>query len=455
MNKKICGADVCKAKIVAVFLDEKPENLKAFFSDTEKFQAYEFDLDQKNVTQWLAQGFSELVLEPTGINYSWLWAEIATQNGIRVRWADHKSTRHYRESHKLPDKNDKADALALAAIGWEFGEDDDYFLKYCHNDDLSFFRDAVLQLECIEAACTRLINRARQQLCREFPEVAFSNSKEATDGEIPLWAWLAGAERKLKIKSSTHDNKWAKSVGKAYGQEISDFTRFLAQQIRTLKLEEERILKDLKKRMRSPEFMPYQKVMTAFGFNVKLQALVIALCYPIDRFFTPKGFRAARAKFKQRLGFGRIEESYGDKKKTKVSGSALGREFVNHLISRTCGNSKKWVPKNHYQDRLLDYYNFTVKKWCGSPEAIKAKQDQEEKDKLMRDIKDQMGAKLSKEQMAQIEEIVRGKVKEVKVEKLTSNQAKKKWQRLINSRVAAKCVEMLWQALMDEIYPKA
>lgn len=259
----------------------------------------------------------------------------------------------------------------------------------------------------------------------------------------------------MKIKSSTHDNKWAKSVGKAYGQEISDFTRFLAQQIRTLKLEEERILKDLKKRLRSPEFMPYQKVMTLFGFNVKLQALVIALCYPIDRFFTPKGLRAARAKFKQRLGFGRIEESSGDKKKTKVSGSALGREFVNHLISRTCGNSKKWVPKNHYQDRLLDYYNFTVKKWCGSPEAIKAKQDQEEKDKLMRDIKDQMGAKLSKEQMAQIEEIVRGKVKEVKVGKLTSNQAKKKWQRLINSRVAAKCVEMLWQALMDEIYPKA
>ena len=455
MNKKICGADVCKDKIVAVFLDEKPENLKAFFSDPEKFEAYEFELDQKNVDKWLAHEFTELVLEPTGINYSWLWAEIATQNGIRVRWADHKSTRHYRESHKLPDKNDEADALALAAIGWEFGDNDDYFLKYCHNDDLSFFRDAVLQLECLEAACTRLINRARQQLCREFPEVAFSDSKTATDGEIPLWAWLAGAERNLKIKSSTHDNKWAKSVGKAYGQEISEFTRFLAQQIRTLKLEEERILKELKKRLRSPEFMPYQKVMTLFGFNVKLQALVIALCYPIDRFFTPKGLRAARAKFKQRLGFGRIEESSGDKKKSKVSGSALGREFVNHLIARTCGNSKIWVPKNHYQDRLLDYYNLTVQKWCGSPEAIAERLKKEQAEKLISELKSSLSEALSKAQVAEMEKIVLAQLQEKKAKTITPAGAKKKWQRLINSRVAAKCVEMLWQALMDEIHPKA
>jgi Transposase len=453
MNKIVCGADVCKDKIVCVFLEEKPDNLKTFFTSKE-FESHEFELNQKDVARWLSHQFQVLVLEPTGINYSWLWAEIATQNGILVRWADHKSTRHYRESHKLPDKNDEADALALAAIGGEFADDDDYFLKYCHNDDLSFFRDAVLQLECLESACTRLINRARQQLCREFPEVAFSESKRASDGEIPLWAWLAGAKRNLKIKSNTHDNKWAKSVGKAYGTEISDFTRFLAQQIRTLKLEEERILKEIKKRLRSPEFMPYQKVMTLFGFNTKLQALILALCYPIDRFFTPNGLRAARAKFKQRLGFGRIEESSGDKKGTKVSGSALSREFINHLVSRTCGNPKNWRPENHYQDRLLDYYNFTVQRWCGNPEAIKAKQEQEEKDKLVVDIKKQMGGKLSKEILSEIEEIIQGKAKEIKLPNLTTNQAKKKWQRLINARVAAKCVEMLWQALMDEIHPK-
>ncbi len=296
---------------------------------------------------------------------------------------------------------------------------------------------------------------ARQQLCREMPEVAFCESKIAIDGEIPLWAWLAEAERNLKIKSNTYDKKWKESVGKAYGIEISDFTRFLAKQIRALKLEEGRILKEIQKRLQSPEFMPYQKVMTLFGFNVKLQALIIALCYPIDRFFTPKGqFRSARAKFKQRLGFGQIEESSGDKKGTKVSGSALSRKFINHLISRTCGNPKNWQPKNHYQDLLLDYYNFTVQRWCGNPEAIKAKQEQEEKNKLIADIKKQMEGKLSKKVLSEIEEIIQGKAKEIKLPELTTNQAKKRWQRLINARVAAKCVEMLWQALMDEIYPK-
>lgn len=67
---------------------------------------------------------------------------------------------------------------------------------------------------------------------------------------------------------------------------ISDFTRFLAQQILTLKLEEERILKESRIWLRSPEFMADQKAIALVGFNVKVQALIIALCYPIDRFFT-------------------------------------------------------------------------------------------------------------------------------------------------------------------------
>ncbi|NEQ39321.1 MAG: hypothetical protein F6K40_24940 [Okeania sp. SIO3I5] len=47
-----------------------------------------------------------LALEPTGRNYSELWATIAESHGVSVRWVGHPEVKYLRKSERLPDKND-------------------------------------------------------------------------------------------------------------------------------------------------------------------------------------------------------------------------------------------------------------------------------------------------------------------------------------------------------------
>jgi transposase len=54
------------------------------------------------------------VMEPTGVNYMKLWAAHLAQHGVKIVLVGHKQLRSYRENLGLPDKDDPADALALA-----------------------------------------------------------------------------------------------------------------------------------------------------------------------------------------------------------------------------------------------------------------------------------------------------------------------------------------------------
>ncbi|MDJ0733132.1 MAG: hypothetical protein QNJ47_03450 [Nostocaceae cyanobacterium] len=45
-----------------------------------------------------------MVLEPTGVHYSWIWAHICQAEGIKVVWVGHAEAVHYRKQNQLPDK---------------------------------------------------------------------------------------------------------------------------------------------------------------------------------------------------------------------------------------------------------------------------------------------------------------------------------------------------------------
>jgi len=63
------------------------------------------------------------VMEPTGVNYQLLWGTHLARVGVEVRLVGHKELRSFREHHLgLPDKDDDADALALAIYGWDYLE---------------------------------------------------------------------------------------------------------------------------------------------------------------------------------------------------------------------------------------------------------------------------------------------------------------------------------------------
>lgn len=332
MNKKVCGADVCKNKIVCCFVTEPVRRIKEEFKDGDH-EFFEFKVTMKDVTRFLEHKLTHLVLEPTGTNYACIWAEIATQNGIEVLWVDNVISRNRRKGYGLPDKNDPADALTLAKLGFAQAENEDVFVNYCHKNGLSLLRDSVLQLESILKMTNIITSRIRQQLAREFPEVALVDTKVASDGQVPLWAWLARRERNLKRKSTYHDDKWRKSVACQYGIEISDFTRALAGTLCDLLDEKKRLDAQIKTELTKPEFYPYYVVIRRFGLGDKAIAFIVAMIFPISKFFHKKGMRRSRAKFKQRLGLGQIEESSGDKSGSRMGGSGLARKLLNVYIS--------------------------------------------------------------------------------------------------------------------------
>ena len=61
------------------------------------------------------------IMEPTGINYQRLWGTQLARAGVEVRLVGHAQLRSFGKHHlSLPDKDDDADALALALYGWDY-----------------------------------------------------------------------------------------------------------------------------------------------------------------------------------------------------------------------------------------------------------------------------------------------------------------------------------------------
>ncbi|NES06223.1 MAG: IS110 family transposase [Okeania sp. SIO2F4] len=132
---KILGGDVCKSSLVVWELSNNPTDLKREFRQNKRPKLKDpltFHLNSESVEKFvgLARGSQGLVLEPTGVNYSYLWKAIASQHGIEVRWVSHPEVKHLRKSERLPDKNDQADALALATYGFRNWDNPEAFIYF-------------------------------------------------------------------------------------------------------------------------------------------------------------------------------------------------------------------------------------------------------------------------------------------------------------------------------------
>ena len=55
-----------------------------------------------------------IVMEPTGVWYSKLWAKLAQHLGIEVKWIGHGDLAHLRGAYGFKDKDDRTDAFCLA-----------------------------------------------------------------------------------------------------------------------------------------------------------------------------------------------------------------------------------------------------------------------------------------------------------------------------------------------------
>ncbi|MEH2377304.1 MAG: transposase [Nostoc sp.] len=367
---QILGLDVSKSSVSACLISSKPDNPRQFYYEC---PFYRFSADAKGIKEMLALKPDIAVMEPTGVNYARLWGTHLARSGIEVRLVGHKELRSYRAYHlALPDKDDDADALALACYGLEYFNDRRRFVQI--RDCLTAkIRELVLRLAHLNRVQSPIINRIRQDLAWQFPEVALVRSQRISAKVPLLWGWLA-EER----KSTRYERLYQNSVGLG----ISSTVRYHAERICSLQREEDEIEQELIQMLAEPCFLPYLKVFASFNFGDRLTAVLISQIYPFEGYLGEDGKpeiaiatgrksgkltkrHLSERRFLKSLGVAPSLNSSGDSHKHRViGGSDLCRRALWQWVF-SCIEPKRRRPKNPIVAQLGNYID--AEKAAGKP----------------------------------------------------------------------------------------
>lgn len=321
---RIVGLDICKNSVVACILCHE--------TTTEPRQLYydldfpRFYTDAAGIKGLLALKPDIAVMEPTGVNYMKLWAAHLTQNGVKVVLVGHKQLRSYRENLGLPDKDDPADALALACYYQQHQNNKSRFVR-TRDPVIAHVREIVLRLYHLNRVQSPIINRIRQDLAWQFPEAA----NVSLDASV-FWGWLAGIR-----KSAKYDRALAATVGLGLKVETKDSALSLCE----LQARVQRLELEMRSSMKDSRFLPYRKVFSGFGFGERVEALILSQIYPLENYLVdgkpeikirkgknsgmPTKRHLSRRRFQKALGVAPTREDSGDKRSTKKAGSSLCR----------------------------------------------------------------------------------------------------------------------------------
>jgi hypothetical protein len=329
---QIIGLDISKASVSCCLLTEKPTEPRQFYYDCDfhKFEATAFGIRKLLTLIGGDVANTIAIMEPTGVNYSRLWGTHLARAGVEVRLVGHKELRSFREHHLgLPDKDDDADALALAIYGWDYLEVPRRFVQV-RSQTIVEIRRLVLRLTHLNRVQSPIINRARQDLAWQFPEAALIRSLRC-GAKVPLlWGWLCGERQ-----SGKYDSMIEKSIGLG----ITDELRRHATRICDLQREEMQLEFKLSKLVGERQFLPYRKVFARFGFGRRVEALLLSQIYPFENYLAAngkpdikirKGRRSGKPtkrhlslrRFCKALGYAPSQESSGDLQKSKVTGGS-------------------------------------------------------------------------------------------------------------------------------------
>ncbi|NET90472.1 MAG: IS110 family transposase [Kamptonema sp. SIO1D9] len=359
MNRRIIGLDVCKSSVVSCLLTSRPDDPQTYFYDA-NFQSFPANLS--GVQSLLELAPEMAVMEPTGTNYSKLWVTHLNNAGVEVRLVDHVKLRGFRKNYlALPDKNDSADALALACYGWDYQNNLSRFLK-TRSPETTKLRDYCYRLEHLNRLQNPIVNRLKQDLAWQFPETAGSQSRRR--GELPplLFAWIAGEE-----SAPRYEKLYKTSAGLG----LTEITRSAAVRLCQIAREEWLIEREILKLLDLPQFLPYRRIFVEFGFGVRTEAILLSQVYPLQNFLGENGKpevkirpgresgkptkrHISRRKFEKSLGVAPAESSSGDRvTKRTAGGSELCRKALwRWLFTRIEVKSNR--PQNHIGQRLGD-----------------------------------------------------------------------------------------------------
>jgi transposase len=215
-----------------------------------------------------------IAIEPTGVHYTKLWINRLAVTGVRIALIGHTQLRSYRKNLGLPDKDDPADALALALYAAEHLDKPRRFVSI-RDDKTAEMRATVLHLGHLARLQSPIINKLKQSLAYAFPERAQTNAA------APLfWRWLAGEGRSIR-----YDQELAESIGGGITAEMRGTAKMLVM----CQTEERRVAAGMSIQLNDPAYRPYREVMSRYGMGERAQAVLISQIYPIENFLSDDG----------------------------------------------------------------------------------------------------------------------------------------------------------------------
>ena len=267
---RVLGVDVSKRSVSACLLEQRPVEPRQFYY---KYDFKTFKADASGIKGILELNPEIALIEPTGTNYSKLWVTILSENGVTIKFVGHNELRKYRESHlRLPDKDDNADALALACYGFDYTSTNRYLR--IRDASTAKLRELVLRLHHLNRVQSPIINRLRHDFAWQFLEFALSQSSWSRSGEVPLlWGWLAGERTSKK-----YDIKYINSVGLG----LTNTVKRHAKRICDLQREEYEIEDNIKEILANTKYIAYIIAFDKFGFGTRTQALILSQIYPLS-----------------------------------------------------------------------------------------------------------------------------------------------------------------------------
>ena len=376
------GADVSKDNI-CIWVDSAtnaPGKLKTYWEDVrdlldefgEVKRRYELlrlyaNHEGAAILRHLAQTYNVrfIGMEPTGTNYSALWAKICETEGIPIRWVGHIEVANFRRSNRLPNKNDAADAVAIYYYLLTY-QDKEHYLTL-DVDSVSRIRQIYLQLGSLSRIQSPIVNRLRQQLAVEFPEAALHTIERGVQGFSPFTAWLAEIPASHTVR---YDRMYESSVAPQYGIEISQFSRRLASQQCDIHSWEATLESELTGLLASPGFEKYTAAFNKLDFGLRTRAIILAQVYPVEKFarlnrITNRfNYTKSLAAFKQRLGYGGEQNASGDKDQRKSFGSKLSRKalYLWVLTKVSPAQRRSKVMSAEFKE-LCDFYDARMAKY--------------------------------------------------------------------------------------------
>jgi transposase len=358
ITQKVIGADAYKGRLVCISLDHLPSKARLGEIYRDKGDYFDVDVNASGLSYLLSLKPDVVVIEPTGTNYIKFWVTKLAERGIKIALVGHKRSREYRNNLGLPDKDDEADALALAAYYHEHQDDPLQFVRIRDNAT-SKLRDCALRLKHIDRIQSPLINRLQQDLAWAMPEVGGSVTA------VLFWRWLAGRAR---------SKKYEYLEVATCGLGITQNMRAMAGLMMDLWYQRAVIESEMVALLDDKQFEGDRQVMKKYYLSPIAQAVLISQYYPLENFLGEDGaeiIQHARSRktgkvsrkqvslrrFRKALGVAPVREASGKSATvTKKSGSKICRSQLWLWSFGTFERNTKIKTATPHMQRLNDLW---------------------------------------------------------------------------------------------------